>query len=189
MRKIILCLILVAMVASLFGNSSTPQGLIQSQAINPSEVSGNMQDFKATFKKGGFFGIFQEPGDPTYFIIRTPQAMEAHIQSVMANFRRDTATVPDPYLQTLESQVRDFYAGYDDNFFEKNFLVVALVAQGSGSFRYSLESLNLTNQTLTINITHNAPMIQTMDFVATTLLLELPTESYNVSTVQVIVAP
>ena len=59
------------------------------------------------------------------------------------------------------------------SFFEKNNLVFALVDQGSGNVRYSVESVEIKDGVLTATVKKDAPFIMTMDFVSWVLVLEI----------------
>ena len=199
MKKFLMCCVLVfsamitfvACAAKVYDDNQTLYVFgMHSLAINSNNVGGNMQSYNAKFVRGGFFGVFEKHEAPPYFIIRTAAEMEKHIEAIMANFKTiETAQIPENYWEELENQVRGFYLDFNNDFFANNFLIVALVAQGSGSFRYELVSLSLSDSILTIEITHNNPFIQTMDFVATTLFLELPTAEYDVNSVKINVSP
>jgi len=136
------------------------------------DIISNM-NYKATIHKGAYFTL--QP----YVILGTLSELENYVQQIMDDFKKDTAEVSPDYLTTLENQVRESYAQYNQSFFERNILAIILVEQGSGNVSYQLESLFTDNDVLTVNVKKNAPMIQTMDFVSWVMFLELDKDDFS----------
>ena len=141
---------------------------------------------KATFHMNKFFlgSIDNNLVQEHYIIIRNSKELEQHMQNLLTLLKQDTAIVPIGYWSTFEKELREFYAVYDERFFEQHNLVMAIVDQGSSLVSY--EYLDHENQDglLTINVRRLSPIIQTMDFVTWVLNLELD-KSHDFNTVQV----
>jgi len=142
---------------------------------------GSMK-YNAEFHRGGFFDFEAQRGH--YVILRNPTDLEEHIQRAMKKLRQDDAIVPEGYFENLENIMSEEFAKYDEAFFYTNQLVLAIVDQGSGSVTYEMDRVGLRGGVLTIMVRRKSPMIQTMDFVTTTIHLTLDA-TYEITTVHI----
>ena len=164
MRALVVCALAITMLFSGINASRNDVARgAESAIIN--NMNCAVQDY--VIKKNAFFA-----GEP-FVVIKTLDELEAYVQKILDGFKNDTAITPDGYWEALEKQVRESYARYDQEFFKKNILVIALVDQGSGNVSYNLENIQNEDGKLTINVKRDAPMIQTMDFVSWVMFLEL----------------
>ena len=62
---------------------------------------------------------------------------------------------------------------YDEEFFQTRQLVLVVIDQGSGNVKHELASVKFRDGALELTVERSSPPFQTMDFVTTTLWLEL----------------
>ena len=172
----------MAMFALVLGGIGLSGGATTAETSATIDFMGNVRNtgYHATIHKGGFFGSFIDDESNPYVILREFDEITRYVDEIMTTFRRDTAIVPDGYWESIEQNVREFHARYDEDFFKQNILVIAIVDRGSGNVSYDVENVRLdTEGIVTVDVNKKAPMIQTMDFVHWVLFLELDRAVYN----------
>ena len=132
----------------------------------------------ANIIKGGWFAFSFEDESHTA-VLKTPQDLESYIQTIVAEFRKDTAIVSDGFWEQQEAHVREFYAKFNEEFFKTSILVIALIDRGSGSASYQLVNSSVTGRTFTVDIERGGGLIMTMDYVSWVLMMELCREVYE----------
>lgn len=78
-------------------------------------------------------------------------------------------TRPHDNIMSFKEAIRK----YDDEFFEKNILIVIVLTEGSGSIRHEVTSIVKNDDKIVININRKSPMLQTDDIATWHILLEL----------------
>jgi hypothetical protein len=141
-----------------------------------------VKNYNAVIEKGGWIPL----DVPNFSVVLKSQAdLDAYVDAIVAEFRADTAIVPEGFWEEQEGLVRQSYARFDKKFFKKNDLVIALVDRGSGACRYSVTGVTLEAGELTINVGRDCPMVMTMDYVPFVLKMEIP-KDYNAKNANIV---
>ena len=146
-------------------------------------AAGEILDYKATFHKNIYIGTGLT--ESSYIILKSADELEAYLQSIVTQLKKDTAIVPKGYWESVEGQIREFYLHYNKNFFATNNLVIAAIDQGSSSVSYILQNLTVNDSLLTVNIKRSAPLVQTMDYITWAIFLELNKQNFSIAAVQI----
>jgi len=184
MKKLAIGLLTITMMAILIGGGFVMSSLGQTNSSN--EMTKSVQSARITCmnKKSGCMAIIYKGGwfgniggfyssNRTSIIIRNYEELVTWVDEIIALAKQDDAIVPDGYWQSIEKQVQDFYSKYNKDFFIKHDLVIALVDQGSGSVQYEVADICVKDNILTLNVTRNAGLIQTMDFISRVAMVEV----------------
>jgi|GEM_PF-3342654 len=186
MKKIIFLSVIFVILLTVSSALPYLGGSFSAESIKITKRGETVTNYKATIEKGAFFpGLMGfEELKQRYVILKSHNDLEDFTTKIMNEFRKDTAEVPDNYWATVEKQILESYARFDNDFFAQHTLVIALIDQGSGNVSYQVENVKIDHGKLKITIEKDAPMIQTMDFVSWVLLLELDNE-YDYSSVKI----
>ncbi|MCL2598674.1 MAG: hypothetical protein FWD76_02030 [Firmicutes bacterium] len=128
--------------------------------------------FEGTISKGGWYGLNSD-SNPKYLIFADRASIDAHIATMMTNAKNDTAIVPEGYYENMQKEIQNTYAAFDDAFFAKNKLVLAVVDSGAGNTKYTFENASVDNNTLTATVKKEPGLISTMDYVSFILQLRV----------------
>lgn len=70
---------------------------------------------------------------------------------------------------------------YNYSFFEENDLIIILLSAGSGSLRFEVREVNITDSELEVRIKHNNPQLGTCDMASWLMFVEVDNVSENVT--------
>jgi len=126
-------------------------------------------------------GIFVSLGDfaadKLFTVITSTQELENFIQEILSFVRQGNGlyapNVSPEEWEFFEERVRYFFSYYDEEFFEQNNLVLAIVDQGSSSVSYELIGVDDNNGFLTVNVRRRVPRALKLDNVTWFLALEI----------------
>lgn len=130
-------------------------------------------------------GIFPE-SRTSAAVIRTAEEMDGFIAEILEDSRAG-GIMPFGDEYDFEGILRDFYSRFDKEFFEKNNLIIALLERGSGSLRFSLDTVCLEGDTLRVTVCRTSPMMQTMDYRTHTMLLSVSKAVYDAPRAEIII--
>jgi len=142
--------------------------------------NGEVMKYKAEFIPNGFIYIggcpFTSEHIPAPVIFRSREQLDGYINKIIAEFkeREKDTQFPDGYIAQFKQSVLTQYAGYDAEFFTHSNLIAGIADRGSGSLRFKFDGVKINGDTMTISLSRNSPMIQTMDFVQWTMFLSVP---------------
>jgi len=174
-KKVIVALLLVVMAAfSACGNPSTPDGSGTSVPTtnHPDDVpavsqtsNGREIDFKAQYIRTN--GYVPDAVYPIITVISSREELEQYYEDYKDIY--DLSAHPTVYIDTTIGFL-DAIEKYPDKFFAKQFLLLILLEEGSGSIRHKLKRVEENG---TIVIDRLRPEPQTCDMAEWHIFIEL----------------